>query len=225
MASQFQNDIDFIFFDAAGTLIRTAESVGSVYAREAASHGLMVDAAEVDQAFRSAWKDMPEPVYARGGHEEVDWRWWYALAGHTFRIAAPVWPAEFDFDACFDALWHFYARADAWRLYDDVLPCLEALRRAGVPLGVLSNFDARLYPVLDGLGLTGYFRTIAVSSELGAVKPQPEIFHRAAALAGVPVHRCLLAGDDPDSDWRGAAAAGMQVFALKRPENSLTDLA
>jgi FMN phosphatase YigB (HAD superfamily) len=31
-------------------------------------------------------------------------------------------------------------------------------------------------------------------------------------------------GDDPVKDWEGAAAAGMRVLQLHRPQNSLRDL-
>jgi hypothetical protein len=31
-------------------------------------------------------------------------------------------------------------------------------------------------------------------------------------------------GDDPERDWKAAAAAGLSVFKLERPRNSLIDL-
>jgi hypothetical protein len=34
----------------------------------------------------------------------------------------------------------------------------------------------------------------------------------------------LHAGDDPERDWNAAAAAGLAVFRLERPKNSLRDL-
>lgn len=127
------------------------------------------------------------------------------------------------FEKCFEALFGHYARPDAWRIYPEVLSVLEALR-GKVRLGVLSNFDARLYPVLAGHGLSRFFEITVISSESAACKPDPAIFTRAAALAGLPPEACLLAGDDPVNDWQGAAAAGWRVFRLRRPENSLTGL-
>jgi FMN phosphatase YigB (HAD superfamily) len=34
----------------------------------------------------------------------------------------------------------------------------------------------------------------------------------------------LHVGDDPGRDWDGASAAGLSVFRLERPRNSLRDL-
>jgi hypothetical protein len=34
----------------------------------------------------------------------------------------------------------------------------------------------------------------------------------------------LYVGDDPDRDWKAAAAAGLSVFQLDREKNSLRDL-
>ena len=34
----------------------------------------------------------------------------------------------------------------------------------------------------------------------------------------------LHVGDDPERDWKAAAAAGLLVFRLDRPRNSLRDL-
>jgi FMN phosphatase YigB (HAD superfamily) len=31
-------------------------------------------------------------------------------------------------------------------------------------------------------------------------------------------------GDDPERDWQAAKAAGLTIFELRRPENSLRDL-
>ncbi len=132
-------------------------------------------------------------------------------------------PAAPAFEKCFAALFGHYARPDAWRIYPEVMSVLEALR-GKVRLGVLSNFDARLYPVLAGHGLSRFFEITVISSESAACKPDPAIFTRAADLAGLPPEACLLAGDDPVNDWQGAATAGWRVFQLRRPENSLTGL-
>ena len=42
--------------------------------------------------------------------------------------------------------------------------------------------------------------------------------------AGVRAHEALHVGDDPECDWEGGAQAGLHVFKLQRPQNSLQDL-
>ncbi len=45
-------------------------------------------------------------------------------------------------------------------------------------------------------------------------KPAPAFFELAAAQLGVPRERIAVVGDDPESDVRGAAAAGLVVFQV-----------
>jgi putative hydrolase of the HAD superfamily len=59
---------------------------------------------------------------------------------------------------------------------------------------------------------------------MGADKPDPLIFRRGLALAGVEAEEALHVGDDPDRDWKAAGEVGLRVFRLHRPKNSLRDL-
>ena len=55
-------------------------------------------------------------------------------------------------------------------------------------------------------------------------KPDPEIFRRALKVVGLDPTEVLHAGDDPKRDWEAAAAAGLSIFKLERPRNSLRDM-
>jgi putative hydrolase of the HAD superfamily len=89
---------------------------------------------------------------------------------------------------------------------------------------VVSNFDGRLRFILEHLGISKYFGHVFVSSELGADKPDPEIYRRAVGLIGVKPNEVMHVGDDSQRDWEAASAAGLLVFQLNRPRNSLRDL-
>jgi HAD superfamily hydrolase (TIGR01549 family) len=91
-------------------------------------------------------------------------------------------------------------------------------------LGVITNFDGRFRTIADQLGISRHFRHVVISSEVGADKPEPFIFQRALEIAGVTAAEALHAGDDPVADWQGAAGAGLRVFRLDRPGNSLREL-
>jgi putative hydrolase of the HAD superfamily len=78
--------------------------------------------------------------------------------------------------------------------------------------------------ILERLGISKYFSHVFVSSELGVDKPNPEIFRRALQFINRQPNEVLHAGDDPERDWKAARAVGLEVFELKRPENSLRDL-
>ncbi len=131
--------------------------------------------------------------------------------------------ARFETDAYFEKLYDRFAEPGVWQMFPEIPEVLTALRARGLRLGVISNFDRRLYPVLRDLGLSSYFEKIVISSEVGADKPDPAIFRHALEALGVPADAALHVGDDPKRDG-GARAIGMQVFKVDRPRNSLKDL-
>jgi putative hydrolase of the HAD superfamily len=91
-------------------------------------------------------------------------------------------------------------------------------------LAVISNFDGRLRFILEQLGISKFFAHIFISSEIGADKPDPEIYRRALKFMNLKPDQVLYVGDDPDRDWKAATAAGLSVFELDREKNSLRDL-
>src|SRR5205823_13276028 len=108
-------------------------------------------------------------------------------------------------------------------LYPEVIDVLETLRPRFL-LAVVSNFDGRLRMILEQLGISKFFSHAFVSSEIGADKPDPEIFRRALKFVGLKADEVLHVGDDPERDWKAASAAGLRIFQLDRPGKSLSDL-
>jgi putative hydrolase of the HAD superfamily len=165
---------------------------------------------------------MPRRPAIDGPRENDDKGWWRELVGHVFDQVAPS-VNELDRDNFFEVAYEHFAEAGVWELYPEVPEVLEQLRPR-FQLGVISNFDGRLRFILQHLGISNYFSYIFISSELGADKPDPEIFHRALKIMNLNADEVLHVGDDPERDWQAAAAAGLLVFRLDRPRNSLRDL-
>lgn len=213
-----------IFFDVAGTLIQPAVPVGQTYAEFASRHGLHTDAESVMQAFRAAWKASPPRLHPEGqGAPDDDRGWWKELVADVFARALHSPLDEPTLEPLFDALYAFYAQPEAWRVYEDVLPALADLAQDHRLL-VLSNFDRRLHSILGGHGLTSFFDRFILSSEVGASKPHPRMFHAALAAAGCCPEECLHVGDDLKCDQTGAELAGTHFFAVHRPESGLDAL-
>jgi putative hydrolase of the HAD superfamily len=78
--------------------------------------------------------------------------------------------------------------------------------------------------IVDHLGVSKFFAHVFVSSEIGADKPDPEIYRRALKFVDLKPNEVLHVGDDPKRDWEAASAAGLFVFRLDRQKNSLRDL-
>ena len=125
------------------------------------------------------------------------------------------------FDTYFERVYRRFEQPGIWRARAGAEEMLKVLRRAGLRLGVLSNFDGRLHAVLRTLELAPYFEHVIVSSEVGANKPSPLIFRAALARFGVAPGQMLHVGDDPDLDGEGAAALGIKTFLVQEPERDL----
>ncbi|MEO7166061.1 MAG: HAD-IA family hydrolase [Spartobacteria bacterium] len=211
-----------IFFDAAGTLIRLTKSVGTHYALVAARQGLALEAAPLDRAFAETWREMPLRPATGAPRADDDKGWWRDLVERLFeRVAPQVAPLERE--RFFEAAYRHFAEPGVWELYPEVRTVLETLA-PDFELAILSNFDGRLRLVCEHLTISKFFRHIFLSSELGADKPDPLIYRRALEISGFQPNEVLHAGDDPERDWAGAVAAGLKVFRLERPGNSLRDL-
>ena len=101
-------------------------------------------------------------------------------------------------------------------LFDDVLPSLKRLKQKGLILGLISNVDSDVNPLLNKLGLTPLLQVVATSLDTGYHKPQPEIFKEAARQAGVKAQESMYIGDQYQIDILGSKGAGMQGILLDR---------
>ena len=211
-----------IFFDAVGTLFYLTKTVGDHYALVGRKVGLTLDAQQLDRAFFTAWEQMPLRAAIDGPREDDDKSWWRELVDLVLDQVAPSL-SELDRDNFFEVAYEHFAEAGVWELYSEVMDVLRKLRPR-FQLGVISNFDGRLRFILEHLGLSKFFSYVFISSELGADKPDPEIFRRALKVIDSKPNQVLHVGDDSDRDWKAASAAGLAIFRLDRPKNSLRDL-
>lgn len=215
--------IETIFFDAAGTLFHLPKGVGWHYRDVASRFGCNLEADTLSKAFRTVWKRMPRRQTTRAPRTNDDRDWWHSLVLEVLKecgVAKEALPRE-DY---FEALYAEFTLPGIWELFPEVREILPALL-PHYRLGVISNFDGRLRTILANLGVIEHFDPIVISSEVGADKPDAWIFQEALTQARCAAGRSLHVGDDPRADWQGAKEAGLQVFRLERPANSLRDLA
>jgi putative hydrolase of the HAD superfamily len=214
--------IKAIFFDAVDTLFHLNGTVGHHYALVGNELGLKLDAHQLDNAFYSAWKTMPFRAAIAGPRENDDKDWWHELVDLVLDQVAPSL-SEFDRDNFFEIAYDHFAEAGVWDLYPEVPGVLRQLQPR-FQLAVVSSFDGRLRLILQHLGISKYFTDIFISSEVGADKPDPEIYRRALKLIDMKPNEVVHVGDDPERDWEAASAVGLLIFRLDRPKNSLSDL-
>ena len=103
-----------------------------------------------------------------------------------------------------------------FRLFDDVVPALDALDAAGLSIVVASNWDYDLPTELARLGILDRFRAVVTSAEVGVGKPDARLFAEALRRAGADAHEALHCGDDPLRDLDGAQSAGLSAVLVDR---------
>jgi len=110
---------------------------------------------------------------------------------------------------------YFDAYTRLWRLFDDVWPCLDALRT--VPIGIVTNGrSAEQQLKVERLGLRDRVSLLAISEETKSPKPRREAFLGPCATFGIRPNEAVFLGDNYDIDFRGASNAGLVAIWLNR---------
>jgi putative hydrolase of the HAD superfamily len=98
----------------------------------------------------------------------------------------------------------------------DVSKVVLELHKRGYVLGIIANTktETEIPDWLETDGLTGYFKTVILSSKLGIRKPNPEIYLEAARRIGVAPEKCVYVGDNPVRDVEGVLDAGFAMSII-----------
>jgi putative hydrolase of the HAD superfamily len=211
--------IRWIALDAVGTLIRPEPAVGAVYRRIGRAHGSRLGVEDVASRFREVFAriDASEDVecgcpqagdrlHTCDARERL--RWQRIVRGVLDDVRTP--------DACFQELFAYFGRPEAWICFPDVGPALRKLRMAGFRLAVCSNFDARLHAVFDGTPELAPIELRVVSSEVKYRKPSAHFFEAVVGGANCAASEILFVGDDPATDVAAAEAAGLWAWQIDR---------
>lgn len=162
------------------------------------------------QAFPAVWDAVMQKHFAAFAAGQI------SFAEHRRRRMREIFAdalSEGEADALFQAYLRHYE--DCWDLFDDVLPCLDALRY--FPLGIVSNGNGEQQRrKLHRLGISEKFQVVVISEEVGIWKPKTEIFWEACRQAGEAPGDCVHIGDSLTTDALASQAAGLRGIWLNR---------
>ena len=210
--------IKVIFFDAAGTLFHVKGSVAEIYLRYAERYGVkrrdeLVTA--VKGAFTRAFTEAPPPVFAVSDAATIkrcERAWWFDVV-HAVFYRVGMFEG---FDDFFEEVFEAFDGPTCWVLYPETLSVLKALKQQGYELGIISNFDSRLFNVLRGLGIAEQFDTVTISSLAHAAKPARQIFQCALEKHAVDPEEGSHVGDSLRDDAEAARQAGLAGILIDR---------
>ena len=196
-----------VLFDVDFTLARPGPELGPEgYVRAGERHGLTLEATRYEEARDAALVDL-----RRHPELEHDDEIWFRF---TERIVRGMGGEADSAYACAVEITRGWERHENFELYDDVPDALDAVRSAGLRIGLVSNSarDVREFARHHGLdvdaGLSSFHH--------GHTKPHASIFRAVLELLAVEPAEAVMVGDTIADDIEGALALGMRAILLDR---------
>ena len=197
-----------VTLDFGTTLVYERPSRYAIYAEAARSRGASISDEEMRGFMLRAHQELPQVV--DGAFRYTD-RWFRRFIERIFHTYLEL-PAN-DLPGLEDELFARFDDPATFRLQPGARELLTGIRRAGLGLGLVSNWSARLPRLLVALELAIHFDFVLCSALEGLEKPDPALFRLAAERADVRPEQLLHAGDDPVRDG-GATHAGLEVILV-----------
>ena len=195
-----------VLFDAAETLFTTRGSVGEIYGAVAREYGSKAKPEAIQTAFVRNFRGAG-PVSV-----ENQKLWWKDIVRRVFTETGMVE----NFDNFFDQVYDTFRDSQGWLLFPETRDVLTELKGRGLKLGVISNFDDRIYSVLTSLGILSYFDAVTISSKAGFCKPALEIFQAAVRALDTRPSETLIVGDNIKDDVEAGSRAGLHAVLIDR---------
>jgi len=195
-----------VLFDAAETLFTTRGSVGDIYAQVARQYGSTATPESIQAAFVRTFRGSG-PVSV-----EDQKQWWKDI---VHRVFTEVGMVE-NFDQFFDQVYDTFRNSQGWMLFPETHEVLQQLKSAGCKLGVVSNFDTRIYSVMASLAILEFFDAVTTSSETGFCKPDREIFEAAVRTLNVKPSDTVIVGASLRDDVEAGNRAGLNAILIDR---------
>src|SRR5436309_2723361 len=106
----------------------------------------------------------------------------------------------------------------------ELVACIDRLRANGLRVGLLSNFSADLRAMLAQQDLLRRFDALAISAEIGVMKPDAAAYQAILAMLQMEAHTCVFIDDVP-ANIAAAQAAGLHGIVFEDNPSCLAALA
>src|SRR5881296_864640 len=186
-------EVKTIFFDAGNTLFYASPSRNEIWLEFLATKGFQVQPSILEQALNKADALYDSIIFSRLSITDKD--------GSLVSEVNKWWDQP---------KWY--------RLYPETREALQAVKKRGYELGIISNNNDDFLKQLKWLGLSEYFDYITYSQEARANKPEPAIFQLALKRAGCSPHEAVHVGDKYESDVLGARKMGITPILVDRDD-------
>jgi putative hydrolase of the HAD superfamily len=213
----FNPRLKAVFFDAGETLLAPHPSHHELFAQVLGERGRSVSPETVQQVFADMAPSFVAVMDRMAVKQwsisrEASLEFWGKIYGEALeRLGIP------DADlAIFEALYERFTRYDSYRLFPECIPTLQAVKDAGLVVGLISNFEEWLEGMLIEMEIAHLFDFMVISGKEGIEKPDPAIFHLALERSGIAAETAIYVGDHPKLDVEAAEAVGMAAVLIDR---------
>ncbi|MEE9600370.1 MAG: HAD-IA family hydrolase [Thermoplasmata archaeon] len=213
-----------VFFDVGGTLMWIEPSADEIWARALAAHGHRVTAEDVTNRTAVSGPEVNRADLHRAMMDTTA-----AIGGEFPATMEEQRPFFRRFDSAvrehlgipvqeelLNTVERMFAEEIVTHKFDNVDSTLRSLKREGYRLGVISNASHELPERLEQLGVVHHFDAITYSWEVGAEKPDSQIFRVALDRLDVDPQQAVHVGDSYDADVLGARDVGITPMLIDR---------
>lgn len=173
------------------------------------------------------------PNYGKySDHIKLCDQWWLELIVKLYGL--PHYSKDARSQQLCDRLLARFSSSEAYTLYEDTIPVLEALNKHNVPVIASTNSDDRVFPIMESLGIDKYFDSVYLSYDLGYSKPDRKFYNIitkdrfARARQGDSLlqmsnflENIWHVGDHYEKDFVGSIKSGWNGVLLDRPQSSV----
>ncbi|VVC41453.1 HAD-like domain,HAD-superfamily hydrolase, subfamily IA, REG-2-like,HAD hydrolase, subfamily IA [Cinara cedri] len=213
-----------ITFDITGTLFKYRSCPAVEYSNILKKYGIEVKTSTLEDLINKNWKFMTKKHPNFGLDTGIGWETFWRTYAHnvlskTFEIENIN--VNVPMNTVIDDLMMTYSTGETFEVQNGAIELLEYLKKEGIPLGVLSNYDPRIKPIIKNIGLSHYFKFILSSYEVKSEKPDIRIFREAESFVDTCSDRDLFlhVGDSYSLDFIGAKNAGWSACLIHTDKN------
>jgi putative hydrolase of the HAD superfamily len=198
-----------VFIDVGNTLLYEKPSRFEIYAERARARDLQLDAKEMRLLMTRAHRELPREI---GGAFRYSDTWFHSYIERIFHdylglLNTEIGPLRAE-------LFGRFSDPATFGVFEGGMAMLDDWRERGLKVGVISNWSARLPALLDALDISRRVDFVLCSAIERLEKPDPLIFERALAKAGVRADEAIHAGDDFEKDVLGAQRVGLRAVLV-----------
>jgi len=199
-----------VLFDLGGTLVRT-DPISEIFLRILRRHKVHVSL---------EWREEIFPEVVELDLESFKLPYIEFWRAYNLRILEKL-GVQGDLERLADRLTEEWWDNAELEVYPEVEDTLRRLRQMGLKIGIVSNgFQIDIHEILSRTGLEGMFDVTVGVDDVKKPKPHPEIFIYALKKLEIKPHEALFVGDNPETDYKGAEAAGLRPLLIDR-ENKI----